>query len=154
MIHPYYDRPYFYKLHESGELNTIIEYLLTGAIVTTVDYLLFVLCFKVANLGLLTATVAAYVAGLIVSFALSRYWVFRKGADQQFTSSVGRYITLLIINLGITYAMLWGMQTWFDLTPLIGKFVVGFFMIFWIYVADKFWVFRAPKQFKPTVAGL
>lgn len=154
MIHPYYNEPYFNRLLRTGEFYIILQYLFTGTVVTAVDYGTFVLFYNITNTGLLVATVLAYIAGLTVSYVLSRYWVFKKGATgEAFTTSSFRYGVLLFINLIITYLMLLGMQTWFGLTPLLGKFVVGFFMIFWIYGADKYWVFRGPRQLskKPVV---
>jgi len=151
MIHPYYKTPYLYQLRRSGELATVIFYLVAGALTSATDYSLFVLFFTIIPTGLLVATVIAYIGGLIVSFALSRFWVFRKNAKgERFGTSVSRYVMLLLVNLGITYGLLWALQTWFGLTPLLGKFGVWGFMVFWNYAANKYWVFKGPRRARGT----
>ena len=152
MIHPYYKAPIFFRLLRSGEIKTIIQYLVSGALTSGSDYTVFFICLNMLNAGLLIATVAAYIVGLVVSFLLNRYWVFDQNASgSQFATNVWRYSTLLIVNLLITYAMLWALEQWFGISPLIGKFIVWFFMIFWIYAADKFWVFRGPRKVRDTL---
>lgn len=149
MIHPYYRAPYFYKLQRSGELRTIVQYLVTSAIVSGVDYATFWFCFNPLGTDLFVATAAAYVAGLITSYVLNRYWVFDENAmGQHFTTSIFRYGTLLFVNFLITYAMLWAMQDFLGLSPYIGKFVVWTFLIFWNYAMDKVWVFKGPRRIK------
>lgn len=142
MIHPYYKAPPLVRLQRSGQLRIIIAYLVAGFATASTDYLAFLLFYQVFPTGLFVATIIAYIAGLVVSFVLYRFWVFRQQTrQQQFGSSLVRYLVLLTFNLFLTYAILWGLEAWFGLTPLLGKFVVGFFMTFWIYVADKLWVF-------------
>jgi putative flippase GtrA len=141
-LRPYYQVP-FYKKIDKG---MVFAYMATGFLVTVADYSTFAFVFSVLGGGLLNATVIAYVIGLIVSYLLNRYWVFRKGADRQSqVASLWRYGVFLLVNLGITYAMLWAFETWWGITPYIGKFLVGFFMFFWIYLGDTYFVFRGPK---------
>ena len=152
MIHPYYRAPYFYKLQQSGELSTIVQYLVTSAVVSSVDYASFWLFYNPLHSGLLMATAVAYVAGLITSYILNRYWVFKRNAmGEQFKTSVFRYGALLFVNFLITYGMLWGMQDLLSLSPFIGKFVVWTFLIFWNYAMDKVWVFKGPRQIRKTL---
>lgn len=152
MIHPYYRAPYFYKLQRSGELMTIVQYLVTSAIVSAVDYASFWLVFNPLHADLFVATAVAYVAGLITSYVLNRYWVFqRNAAGEQFATSAFRYGTLLIVNFLITYVLLLVMQDWLGISPFIGKFVVWTFFIFWNYAMDKVWVFKGPRQVKETL---
>jgi putative flippase GtrA len=133
----------FYARIDRGQL---IAYMVTGAVVTLADYGAFALFFSIFSQGLFAATVTAYVVGLVVSYLLSRYWVFRKSADRQSSSTnLWRYIVFLIINLGITYLMLWAMQAWFNITPYIGKLIVNCFMFFWIYAGNTYWVFAGEK---------
>lgn len=152
MIHPYYRAPYFYRLQRSGELGTIVLYLLTSAIVSGVDYGTFWLFFNPLGVGLFEATAAAYIAGLVTSYALNRYWVFQKNATgQQFRTSAFRYGTLLFANFLLTYVMLWAMQDLLGISPFIGKFVVWTFLIFWNYIMDKIWVFKGPRQVQKSL---
>lgn len=152
MIHPYYRAPYFYRLQRSGELGTVTLYLVTSAVVSGVDYATFWLFYNPLSVGLLEATAVAYVAGLVTSYALNRYWVFVKNASgQQFTTSVFRYATLLLVNFILTYLMLWAMQDLLGISPFIGKFVVWTFLIFWNYAMDKIWVFRGPRQIQKSL---
>lgn len=142
VIRPYYQGPFFNRVDK----RLLFAYMASGAITTLSDYLVFTIVFSYINLGLLAATVIAYIIGLVVSFLLNRYWVFRHGADRQSqASSLWRYGSFLAVNLGITYAMLWALETWFGISPYLGKFVVSAFMFFWIYLGDTFFVFHGER---------
>lgn len=152
MIHPYYRAPYFYRLQRSGELWTVVQYLLTSAVVSGVDYGTFWVFYNPMGTGLFEATAAAYVAGLVTSYLLNRYWVFKKNATGQlFATSVFRYGTLLLVNFLITYSMLWVMEQWLGVSPFLGKFVVWTFLIFWNYIIGKIWVFKGPRQIQKSL---
>lgn len=141
-LHTYYQGPFLTRL-DKGQA---IAYPASGAITSISDYAAFGLLFSVLNANLFVATAGAYIVGLVVSYLLNRYWVFKKGAGQQGeATNVWRYLVFLAINLLITYGMLWAMETWFGLSPYIGKFVVGFFMFFWIYLGNTLFVFRGVK---------
>lgn len=138
----YYQGPSYSRIDRA----LLFKYMAAGFFTSLSDYVAFTICFSFINTGLLAATVVAYIIGLVVSYLLNRYWVFHKGADRQsdFTN-VWRYILFLIINLIITYAMLWAMQEWLHITPYIGKLVVNVFMFFWIYWGDTYFVFAGEK---------
>jgi putative flippase GtrA len=141
-LRTYYQGP-FYSRIDKGQA---IAYPVSGALVTASDYLAFALCFTVIGAGLLESTVIAYIVGLVISYLLNRYWVFKKGADKQAEgSSLWRYALFLAINLVITYVMLWAMENWFGINPYLGKVVVNFFMFFWIYLGNNYFVFRGIK---------
>lgn len=142
-IHPYYHNPFF--VHITGnDRKTAIAYILAGALVAASDYITFTLLLPH---GLLWATVTAYLVGLTTSYALNRYWVYRRKAEEQsVTTSVSRYITMLAVNLLLTYIFLWLLETYVGISPFIGKFIVGFFMFFWIYLTNRLWVFKGQKE--------
>lgn len=141
-VHPYYQAPFYKKLDK----RKAFAYMASGALTTAADYGTFTICFSLFNLGLLTATIIAYVVGLIVSYALNRYWVFASGADRQSdATNLWRYATFLVVNLILTYLILWACQQWLGITPYIGKFIVNAFMFVWIYAGDTFWVFRGRR---------
>lgn len=142
-LHLYYQGPFYRRINR----GLVVAYLVTGAVVTLSDYGSFTLCFSVFNVGLLAATVIAYLVGLVVSYVLNRYWVYRKGAENQSQATgIWRYLVFLAFNLALTYAMLWAMQNWLGISPYIGKIVVNFFMFFWIYVGNAYWVFKGEKE--------
>jgi len=141
VIRPYYQSPSFARIDK----RMLVTYMLAGAVTTLTDYATFTLFFSVWNQGLLTATVVAYIAGLVVSYVLNRYVVFTKGADRQSAaSSLWRYAVFLGVNLVITYIILWALEQ-VGITPYIGKLVVGAFMFFWIYWGNQAFVFRGEK---------
>lgn len=142
VIRSYYQGPFFSRIDK----RLLFAYVASGVIISLADYLVFTIIFSYANMGLLAATAIAYIVGLVVSFLLNRYWVFRHGADRQSqAASLWRYATFLVVNLAITYAILWALETWLGLSPYLGKFVVGAFMFFWIYLGDTFFVFHGQR---------
>lgn len=142
VIHPYYQGPFLTRIDK----RLIVGYIIAGIITTGSDYLTFTLLFSVLNQGLLAATIAAYVVSLAVSYLFNRYLIFKKSADRQSNStSLWRYIVFLLVNLGITYLMIWFLEVNFGISPYVGKLIVGAFMFFWIYLGNKLWVFRAER---------
>ena len=143
VIHPYYQGPFFARIDK----RLLVEYMLAGALTTASDYATFSVSFSMLNQGLLAATIYAYIVGLAVSFVFNRYVVFKKTADRQsMSTSVWRYATFLLVNLGITYLILAFLENNFGITPYLGKFVVGAFMFFWIYLGNKLWVFQGERM--------
>lgn len=141
VIRPYYQGPFYTRIDK----RLLFAYMASGALTTIADYLTFTICFSYIGTGLLTATVIAYIFGLVVSFVLNRFWVFRHGADRQTaTSSVWRYATFLAVNLLITYGILWTLEQ-FGVSPYIGKLAVNTFMFFWIYLGDTYFVFHGKR---------
>jgi len=141
-LHQYYQGPFYNKIDKA----LAFAYVVSGFITSAADYLAFTFFFSVVPLGLFTATVIAYVIGLVVSYIQNRYWVFRKTASEQGEgTNLWRYGVFLLVNLGLTYLILSALETYFGLTPYLGKFVVGFFMFFWIYLGNTYFVFRGPK---------
>jgi len=141
VIRPYYQGPSFARINK----GMLAKYMAAGAVTTLTDYAAFTLCFSIWNAGLLTATVVAYIAGLIVSYVLNRYWVFSHGGDRQSAaSSLWRYAAFLFVNLVITYGMLWALEQ-VGISPYFGKLIVGAFMFFWIYWGNTAFVFRGEK---------
>jgi putative flippase GtrA len=139
----YYQGPFYARI----DRGQAVAYVVSGALVTLSDYGSFTLCFSVFNAGLLTATVIAYVVGLVVSYVLNRYWVYRKGAENQSEATgIWRYGVFLAVNLAITYGGLWAMQQAFDISPYIGKIIINLFMFFWIYLGNEFWVFKGERE--------
>ena len=151
MIQPNYKTPRLLSLYRSGELKVVILYLVTGMVTSITDYSLFYTFLYIVPAGLLVATVISYIGGLLVNFTLSRFIVYRTHAQgQHIGTSAWRYGSLLAINLVITYLMLWALESWFGLSPLLGKFVVWFFMTFWIFAMNRIWVFKGPRQLKSS----
>ena len=141
-LHPYYQGPFFARI-DKGQL---VAYGVSGFVTTATDYLTFTLFYSVISVGLLEATIIAYIAGLTVSYVQNRFWVYRKTASEHAeTTNLWRYGTFLLVNLGITYVILDFLQHNFGVTPYIGKFIVGLFMFFWIYLGNRYFVFPAPK---------
>lgn len=141
-LHTYYQGPFLSRVDKSKA----VAYPLSGALVSLSDYASFAFFFTLLSSGLLWATVGAYIVGLVVSYGLNRFWVFRDQASQQGeATNVWRYLVFLGVNLLITYAMLWAFETWFGISPYIGKVLVGFFMFFWIYIGDNYFVFRGAR---------
>lgn len=141
VIRPYYQGPFLSRIDK----GLLFKYMSAGAVTTATDYAFFTLLFSIVNAGLLAATVGAYVAGLVVSYLLNRYWVFHKGGNRQSAAtSLWRYATFLLVNLGITYVMLWALEH-VGISPYLGKLIVGAFMFFWIYWGNIAFVFSGEK---------
>ena len=140
---------HYHTLHLKPRINKrqIVNYTLMGAAMGVADYSSFTLFFIVWPLGLLTATVISYFVALVCGYLLGRYWVFNQPkAKRHGFGTAWRYAVFILFNLFLTYAIIAVLEQAFGFNAYIGKLAAGFFMYFWIYFGDKYWVFKARPE--------
>jgi putative flippase GtrA len=89
---------------------------------------------------------ASNLVGWTVNYLLQRFWVFRNpDLKDQFAQTSTRYIIITLVNFGLDYLIVAGLQK-LGLTPYIGQFVSSAFFTGWNYVWYRFWVFPEKKH--------
>ncbi len=145
------------KTNQRRELVRIFEYMVSGGAYFWAGYLVFALGDKLFGLNLFWAKLLANIVGWLVNYGLQRYWVFNnKTLAKHQTQVTGRYAFITIVDFGLDYLIVAGLQS-FGLTPYLGQFVSSGFFTVWNYLWYRFWVFPekfAKKKVKVSVPQL
>lgn len=124
--------------------NTLLQlfrYTFVGGFAFVVDFgLLFVLTEYAGFLYLVSAAVA-FVAGLLVNYALSKLWVFSR------TNYSNRLVEFLlfalvgIIGLGLTEVFMWCFTTLLGLYYILSKVITTAIVYLWNFFGRKYLIF-------------
>lgn len=123
-------------------LKQLAEYMVAGGAFFWSGYLAFAVFYSGLGWPLFIAKQLANIIGLTVNYVLEDQWVFKKqhskkNYDKRRSS---RYITITIINFGIDYLIVAGLNK-VGISPYIGQFVSAGFFTIWNFVWYKYWVF-------------
>ena len=127
--------------------NTFIQffrYIFVGGLATVVDWGLSAVLFAVLCNGL------SFVAGLIVNYFISTFWVFSnskiKNKFIEFISFAAIGVVGLLITLGVTYAFEWLLADKTSLYQMIAKVSSTALSFLWNFFARKFLLFNNNKK--------
>jgi putative flippase GtrA len=113
-----------------------LRFLAAGVLTVLTDYATFFVAYGVLGIDLGVATVASFMAGLVVSFGLNKLWVFESRGDS-IARSAGQlllYGLLLVVNIVFTYYFIAILQHRFDIDPRISKLASIAIVTAWNYV--------------------
>jgi putative flippase GtrA len=100
---------------QSGPANaptirrTLSRYTAVGVISVAVDLSLLALLRSVAGVALVTATSLSFAASLLVNYSLNHLWAF--DVDGVSWRRLSRYGVLVLINFGLTLALVTGLTS-------------------------------------------
>lgn len=130
-------------------LIQFVEYMIAGGAYFWVGYAAFFVFYSVFGWNLFASTMLSNLIGWTINFLLQRYWVFKNPkAKGHMGETTGRYIFITLINFGLNYLIIWGLQQ-VGISPYIGQFISSGFFTVWNYIWYKYWVFPLRYQ-KPT----
>lgn len=130
-------------------LIQFVEYMIAGGAYFWVGYAAFFVFYSVFGWNLFASTMLSNLIGWTINFLLQRYWVFKNPkAKGHMGETTGRYIFITLINFGLNYLIIWGLQQ-VGISPYIGQFISSGFFTVWNYIWYKYWVFPQRYQ-KPT----
>jgi putative flippase GtrA len=92
------------------DLARLLRFGLTGCAGFAVDFSVLVALRSGAGAPLALATIAAYVLGGLVHYALTRLWVFPQTGSGREIGRVFRYLALAAVNAGLTLAIVTGLS--------------------------------------------
>jgi len=122
----------YYRIFvDPATLLQFIKYIITGLSAAGLEYLLFYILIRTNN-SLYLSNSAGMTAGFILSFLLNRYWSFqsKSNAFRQFSL----YLTLFIVNLGISNTLIHVLSKNLGILPLISKVIIMAMMILWNFI--------------------
>lgn len=107
----------------------VFKFLVSGGLAAIVEYVTFIL--TVHAIQVIFANAISFLCGLIVSFTLNKYWVFRsdKSANEEFI----RYFILATINLTISTIFITILVNSAHVVPFIAKLIMMILIAAWNY---------------------
>lgn len=136
----------------------MLRYLIVGGISLLVDVgLVWILDPPMSRLfsrftdeqyGSYTAVFIAYVAGMVVNFLLSRFFVFN-GRERMVRSAKAEtafYVFMIVVGLLLTELIVWLGDSVFSWSTLLSKWVSVLIVFLWNYLARRLILFRKPNR--------
>jgi len=128
-------------MKKKNGIKRIMQYAITGGAWFWSGYAMFALLYGAFGFGIVPAKIVSYIFGLLVNFALERFWVFdSRDARKNLDKVTAKYVVLSGINLVIDTLIVWSL-TKVGVSPYIGQFVSAGFFTVWNYIWYKLWVF-------------
>ncbi len=122
-------------------ISQLMKFSLVGVINTLIHYALFYLFYSLFGVYHLVASTLGFIAAVINSFLLNKYWTFRSSSPQlatQFLRFFSVSLAALLINLA-TMALL---VEWYMVDPLIAQLAAIGFTLLVNFAGNKWWSFR------------
>jgi putative flippase GtrA len=118
-----------------------LEYSVGGSLYFASGYLIFALCYSGLHWNWLWAKMAADGVGWTLNYLVQRFWAFSsRGLAGHEAATAGKYTLISVVNLGLDYLIIWGLQR-VGISPYIGFFISAGFFTIWNYLWYRFWVF-------------
>lgn len=111
------------------------RYVLTGLLSFAIEYALFYALFNFAHLKDMYAHTLALSVTFWFNFIINRIWSFKSKANLK--KQLLQYLTLYLINLAITNALLYFLSHVLSLNPNFGKILVMGAIICWNFIIYK-----------------
>ena len=121
----------------------LCRYLLTAVIATIVDYLGLFIGTELCGLHYLIGTALGYLAGIFVTYFLSKHLVFstRAARGGQGTELIGNFV-IGLIALGLTELLMWVIKDLLHANLWVARVIVTVLVFFWNYLARKKFLYR------------
>lgn len=119
--------------------SKLARFIATGGSAAVVEYIAFIILHRL-GLHILVANSLSFACGLIVSFCLNRFWVFR--SRDNVSTQFGMYAVLAVINLCISDALIWVAVNKLSMRALIAKLITMVLVAIWNYVIYTRIIFR------------
>ena len=119
------------------------RYVFVGGAATIVDWGILYLTTDFFHIYFLISAVAAFVAGLLVNFLLSKLFVFK--ADEARVNAVMEFVSYAIIGvvgLGITELIMVIFTNHLGLHYMLSKMIATAIVLAWNYFARKLIIYR------------
>ncbi len=128
------------------EIIQFLEYMVGGSAYFWSGYLVFAFCYSGRHWKWLPAKMLADVIGWSLNYLIQRYWAFaNKRLQHHERRAAGRYALISVVNLGLDYLIIGGLNR-IGISPYLGFFISAGFFTGWNYMWYRFWVFIAKDK--------
>ena len=119
------------------------NYILVGFAATAVHYALLISLMESGVLSSVPATLAGYLVGGVVSYRLNRSHAF--ASDRPHKEAVWRFVVVASVGFVVTGFLMELLHEQWGLHYLLAQVVATGTVMFWSFVANKFWTFKPVK---------
>ncbi len=126
----------------SHRLVEFLRYFLVSVVSLSADFLLLYILTSLAGIYYLVSAVFSYLAGLVINYLLSTYWVF---ARRKFTNRAAEFSIFAFIGiagLGTNELLMWLFTGVFLLHYMISRVFSAGIGYVWKYIVRKYLLFR------------
>lgn len=138
--------------HKSSELLRFLRFLVVGALGTLLDFGLL-MALKFIGMPTLPANTLSFSAGVINNFTLNRLWTFADVPKVPWVTQLLQFALVSLVGLALNNGIVLLLEG--PLGALVGQpdwgylpakvFAAGV-IVFWNYLANRFWTFRSVEQ--------
>ena len=105
-----------------AERDRIMRFLIAGGLAALIEYCVFLAAsFTLLKGEIYFANSVGFLSGLLVSYLLSKYWVFK--SKKKGRGEFGHYFLLAMINLLVSNLLIGLLTSGISLSPFIAKLV-------------------------------
>ncbi len=121
--------------------RTFIKYCLVGVIVTSVDFVIFAMCFYEFRFRSIGAKLVAFTGAVLVGYALNRTWTFRD-RDKKVRQQFSKFLTVSLVGAGLSSLGIYVQVDTLAIHPLLSNGVTSVLVLVWNFLVNKHWTFR------------
>lgn len=118
----------------------IVLFLISGASAAAIEYMAFLSLEYLTNINTMASQAISFCCGLVVSFVLNKYWVFKDRASVAYKRQAMSFFILGIMNLIVTTVLI-GVITIY-ITPFVAKIILMICVAVWNYLILNAIIFR------------
>ncbi len=110
-----------------------------GVVAAIVHYGLLIALVELAGLTPVAATLAGYLAGGVVSYALNRRLTY--ASDRPHAEATWRFATVALVGFVLTGILMHAFTGWLGAPYIPAQLVTTGIVLFWSFVANRVWTF-------------
>jgi putative flippase GtrA len=118
------------------------KYGTTSAVATSVDFTIFHFVLVYLNTTAVQSTIIGRCCGAIVAFLFHRNWVFKSNGTQRFNVLITRYLSGVLLGMGLNVGGVWLLNSVFELNPWISRIATAASVWFLVFQYNKLVVFK------------
>lgn len=126
-----------------------LRYLVTGGLAFVVDFGLFALCLYVFDWHYLLANLVGLVAGLVLNYTLSIFWVFtacKRTFEKKKVAEFTLFALVGFAGVGINQLLMYAMVDGVGLDEMLSKIIAAVLVLMWNFGARKLMLFKKKKD--------
>jgi putative flippase GtrA len=126
----------------------------TSVIATSADFTVFHFVLTYLGTTAVQSTIIGRCCGAMVAFLFHRNWVFKSNATIRFNVLITRYISGVLLGMGLNVGCVWLLNTFLGLNPWIARIASAAMVWFLIFQYNKYVVFnkRTALGAEPIIA--
>jgi len=121
-------------------ISQLKKYFITGFSSFGLEYSLLIILTEYVDLWYILSNTIAFLVSFWFNFLLNRYWSFQ--SKNNFSRQLFLYMTLLLVNLGISNVLMYIITDIFGVVYLISKIMVVSVITMWNFIIYKRMIYR------------